>query len=495
MQYRYRMKRNMEKEKTVSVVIPVFNGQNYLDKALTSCLNQSYKNIEIVVVDDGSQDDSFEIVKNFIAKDDRVKYFRKENGGVASALNFGLKKISGNYLTWLSHDDTYHPKKIEEQIHEIQKYDSNTILFCDYSLMNKYGEIIQRIDLLQYNFLGFERNPLYALFQSSINGCSLFIPRNIFSKQMFKFNENLRTTQDYDLWYRIFQNSNLIHMRRNLVNYRIHEEQDSQKSPHLIKENEELWSFFAKEIFEENIWVGPQDSKVILAHLVGHLIKTDFQQTIDYIGNLLIEKIEFDSFGDSGGEYEIIKVRNNQMKLQNIEFLTYLEDFSLRFSDVAKSDKQFNLLMLLLSGTSVLIDTACSECKKMRKTTVSYQLDFRSFFCKKVKAYVCAMEPAISEYSLTDVTTYILREIIETKRVTHIDCSCIKYQDNFIAKQIRSDKKVKKIVLNGIILSTDINTMNLDIYKVLVKNFSHKYKFILYIRLVLNFIVRKIIHR
>jgi glycosyltransferase involved in cell wall biosynthesis len=485
----------MEKDNSVSVIIPVFNGQNYLEKALTSCLNQSYKNIEIVVVDDGSEDGTYEIVKNFIAKDDRVKYFRKENGGVASALNFGLEKISGDYFTWLSHDDTYHPKKIEEQIHEIQKYDANTIIFCDYSLMNKYGDIIEKVDLLKYNYLGFERNPLYALFQSSINGCCLLIPRNIFSKQAFKFNENLHTTQDYDLWYRIFQNSNLVHMSRNLVNYRIHEEQDSQKSPNLIKENEELWSFFAKEIFAENIWVGPQDSKVILAHLAGHLIKTDFQQTVDYIGNLLIEKIKLDSLGESEGEYKIIKVRNNQMKLQNIVFLPYLKDFSLRFSDVTKSDEQFNLLMLLLSGTSVLIDSACNECKEMKMTTVSYQLDFKSLFCKKIKAYVCAMEPAISECDLTDVTAYMLRELIETNRLTHIDCSCKIYQENFIAKQIRSDKNIRKIVLNGIILSTDINTMNLDIYKVLVKNFPHKYKFILLSRLIINFFARRIIYR
>jgi hypothetical protein len=167
----------------------------------------------------------------------------------------------------------------------------------------------------------------------------------------------------------------------------------------------------------------------------------------------------------------------------------------LRFSDATKSDEQFNLLMLLLSGTSVLIDSACNECKEMKMTTVSYQLDFKSLFCKKIKAYVCAMEPAISECDLTDVTAYILRELIETSRLTHIDCSCKIYQENFIAKQIRSDKNIRKIVLNGIILSTDINTMNLDIYKVLVKNFSHKYKFILLSRLVINFFARRIIYR
>ena len=80
----------------VSIVIPVFNGSNYLKEAIDSALAQTYKNIEIIVVNDGSDDkgETEKIAKSYGSK---IKYFKKENGGVATALNFGIKKMTGKY--------------------------------------------------------------------------------------------------------------------------------------------------------------------------------------------------------------------------------------------------------------------------------------------------------------------------------------------------------------------------------------------------------------
>src|SRR5579862_6874144 len=96
----------------VSIVIPVYNGANYLRAAINSALAQTYKNIEVIVVNDGSRDDG---QTDAIAKEygDRVRYFSKENGGCGSALNFGIANMRGDYFSWLSHDDTYLPRKIE----------------------------------------------------------------------------------------------------------------------------------------------------------------------------------------------------------------------------------------------------------------------------------------------------------------------------------------------------------------------------------------------
>lgn len=90
----------------VSIVIPVFNGSDYLDKAIQSALNQSYQNVEIIVVNDGSNDGgkTAEIAKSY---GDNIRYIEKENGGVSSALNRGIEAMTGEYFSWLSHDDEY----------------------------------------------------------------------------------------------------------------------------------------------------------------------------------------------------------------------------------------------------------------------------------------------------------------------------------------------------------------------------------------------------
>lgn len=95
----------------VSIVIPVYNGANYLREAIESALDQTYPNIEVIVVNDGSSDDGAteQVAFSF---GNRIRYFSKENGGVASALNAGIRLMSGEYLSWLSHDDVYYSCKV-----------------------------------------------------------------------------------------------------------------------------------------------------------------------------------------------------------------------------------------------------------------------------------------------------------------------------------------------------------------------------------------------
>ena len=103
----------MIKNPLVSIIIPVYNGSNYLKKAIDSALSQTYKNIEIIVVNDGSKDDGA-TEQVALSYGDKINYYLKENGGVSSALNFGISKMKGDYFSWLSHDDEYTQTKIEK---------------------------------------------------------------------------------------------------------------------------------------------------------------------------------------------------------------------------------------------------------------------------------------------------------------------------------------------------------------------------------------------
>ena len=115
----------------VSIIIPVYNGANYVKEAIDSALSQTYDNIEIIVVNDGSNDNG-ETEKIIFSYQDKVKYISKKNGGVSSALNAGIRAMTGEYFSWLSHDDMYSPEKVSSQIALLKKYQfsPNLIALC-----------------------------------------------------------------------------------------------------------------------------------------------------------------------------------------------------------------------------------------------------------------------------------------------------------------------------------------------------------------------------
>jgi glycosyltransferase involved in cell wall biosynthesis len=106
----------------ISIIIPVYNGANFLRFAIDSALNQTYQNIEVIVVNDGSTDggQTASIAQSYSG---RIHYYEKRNGGVGSALNLGIKKAEGSYVCWLSHDDAISKNKIQKQINKLAKQD------------------------------------------------------------------------------------------------------------------------------------------------------------------------------------------------------------------------------------------------------------------------------------------------------------------------------------------------------------------------------------
>jgi len=219
----------------VSIIIPVYNGENYLKEAIDSALNQTYKNIEVIVVNDGSSDGSEQIAKTY---GNQIRYFKKENGGVASALNLGIEKMRGYYFSWLSHDDKYHPEKIEKQVAVAEKYDDETIIVCNWTIIDENGEFVQnkvldkKLESLAACFLAFDR-------KTWLNGCSMLIPRELFSKYG-SFDESLRTTQDYDMWFRLSRVVDFIVLEDHLMYSRAHGKQGSLSLPEALENSDNI---------------------------------------------------------------------------------------------------------------------------------------------------------------------------------------------------------------------------------------------------------------
>lgn len=222
----------MAKMPKVSIIIPVYNGAKYVEQALNSALNQTYPNIEIIVVNDGSKDNTDDILQKYKKK---VKYFKKENGGVSTALNLAIQKSTGKYFSWLSHDDLYYPTKIEEEMKIIT---DKTIIMSDYDVIDENGNIT-KYEYLPHELI--ERHPEYALFKGYINGVSLLIPKQAFVDAGL-FAVDKRCTQDYYMWLAmILKGYKFVHIPKILVSSRQHREQVTNTSPLMLSEGNQLW--------------------------------------------------------------------------------------------------------------------------------------------------------------------------------------------------------------------------------------------------------------
>jgi glycosyltransferase involved in cell wall biosynthesis len=232
----------------VSIVIPVYNGARYVAKAIESALAQDYPNIEVVVVNDGSNDEgrTRDAVTPYLP---RVRYFEKPNGGVASALNFGIGQMRGEYLSWLSHDDLYRRDKVSRQFARMRELESDAILYTDFDIVDENGDKVSQVKVPA----GDARNFRFVLtMHNFLHGCSLLIPRRCL-EEVGGFDERLRTTQDYDLWFRLAERYAFWHMPEPLILSRHHAEQGTHRmrDTALRECNELLASFVGRLTADE----------------------------------------------------------------------------------------------------------------------------------------------------------------------------------------------------------------------------------------------------
>lgn len=130
----------------VSIIIPVYNVAQYLDDCLNSIIRQTYKNLEIIIIDDGSTDDSLEICRSFTAKDKRLKVLHQDNAGVSSARNAGLNIMTGNYVLFIDSDDRIEQNMVESFIEIFDENSKIDAVFCGYKEFDdETGTIIKEV--------------------------------------------------------------------------------------------------------------------------------------------------------------------------------------------------------------------------------------------------------------------------------------------------------------------------------------------------------------
>lgn len=246
----------------VSIIIPVFNGANYMREAIDSALAQTWPATEIIVVNDGSTDNgaTAEIARSY---KDQIRYIEKPNGGVASALNAGIAAMKGEVFCWLSHDDRHWPEKTERQMAEwVRRQRADIVLISDFRVINERGEKIMDVVLNHAELIA---KPQYTVLRGAIHGCSVFVPKKAFDLTG-PFDEAYPTTQDYDLWHRMQRlGVKFIHIPDILIDSRSHDEQGSKKIDHL-REVAEYWLRVVDDIpVEEKIALEGSDAKFLSA--------------------------------------------------------------------------------------------------------------------------------------------------------------------------------------------------------------------------------------
>jgi len=243
----------------VTIVIPVYNGANYLAESIQSALDQTYKNIEIVVVNDGSNDNG-ETEKVALSFIDKIRYFSKPNGGVSSALNVCIDNMRGEWLSWLSHDDLYYPEKVEAEVNYVAKLlEKNPNLDLDRVVVRCAAESIDKNGktILRYNYRDVkEKEPLIEMILNNVYnyrlaGCSFLLPADAFQK-VGKFNESIRTVSDAEYWYRLlFAGYDFYYLDRCLIRGRVHKRQVGKtKVTTFDKEGNELHKWIADRMYD-----------------------------------------------------------------------------------------------------------------------------------------------------------------------------------------------------------------------------------------------------
>ena len=212
----------------VSVVIPVYNSEKFLEECLDSILTQTYQNIEIIAIDDGSTDSSPDILERY---SDKINIISQKNQGLASALNLGISKMKGDWFKWFSPDDVMHSNTIKTLIDETKNHSDNIILYSNWNIIDDAGNTLREFHESNYNELSeFDFN-VRLLDGQQINVNTTLIPA-IFLKKYGIRELDEPVAIDYDFFLR----SALLHdvkfhlISQPLVKYRIHSDQLSHKN-------------------------------------------------------------------------------------------------------------------------------------------------------------------------------------------------------------------------------------------------------------------------
>lgn len=230
-----------EEEYKVSIVLPVYNGEKYLSRAIESILQQTYKNFELIIIDDCSTDKSNQIAKSYAKSDARIRVYKnRENRKLPRSLNAGFRVATGELFTWTSDDNILRPETIEAMVHIFEEKPDVDFVYADIVPIDGYGNVKSRA------YLNGEIEDIYVF--NPIMACFLY--KREVHERLKGYNPKLYLCEDYDFWVRTYESGfGMYHLKKKLYYYRVHNDSltTQKRKEHAIVSLRLLGKNFFKE--------------------------------------------------------------------------------------------------------------------------------------------------------------------------------------------------------------------------------------------------------
>ncbi len=204
----------------------VYNGEKYLSQSVESILNQTYENFEFVIIDDGSTDNSYSILKQYASQHSQIVLIKNEkNLGLTKSLNLGLKIAKGKYIARQDHDDISHPERLEKEVRYLDQNPDVMLVTGNLKLIDSLGQFINNTK----RFMEQKLIAWYLLFYNVIGGHSLVMFRREEVVALGGYYEAFLYGQDYQLWLRLVETGKIVILPEVLLQWRQHDENISKK--------------------------------------------------------------------------------------------------------------------------------------------------------------------------------------------------------------------------------------------------------------------------
>ena len=292
----------------VSVIVPVYNTEEYVSECLESLINQTLTDIEIICVNDGSTDNSLEVLQDYAQKDSRVIVFSKENGGAGSARNLGLKNAKGEFINFIDSDDWLDLKTFEELYNKSKNEDLDMLMFQLINYDNNTGELYEtdyyNISCIDYKFNDkiFNYTDISDnIFKIAVSPCNKLIKRDLINNLDFRFFEGVMF-EDNPFFFELFLEANRVSIIRKHYYYRRRREGsvmsiNGEKLNDIFQMTDEVVNIFIKKQLHEQF-------KKNLTNFKFYSIKTWYNE-----------------INDEFKETYFINMKNNFERIRRNEFL------------------------------------------------------------------------------------------------------------------------------------------------------------------------------
>lgn len=220
------MKQNNQK---VSVIMPACNSSHYVEESISSVLNQTHRNIELIVIDDGSTDETWTIINAWSERDDRIIAMRQKNQGVSAARNNAISKSKGDFIAFCDSDDVWYANKLERQLDTIG---DAVWSHCDSQYVG-LGYEDKTVYRSTYSHLYDENIFAHLAVENFITTSSLLIKSDIF-KSFCGFDESLVALEDWKLWLQIAKEHPIVLCNEVLLDYRVQPQSTSRNARSLL---------------------------------------------------------------------------------------------------------------------------------------------------------------------------------------------------------------------------------------------------------------------